>query len=237
MPVDLKWAVGADVSHYHPVTDWGKLSGAVSFLGIKATEGNTHTDSTLKYHRDQGRIWSVPSVPATPMEMMVYYHFARSGSPVKQAEFFMRKVGELKPFERLALDLEVFPDAREKTMSWVDSFYKRIWREYPGVNQFIYTSFRIWQEMDMKKVGGPDWEMGRTGLVKLWAPRYNLSAEPLLPTPWKNSNWLMWQWSDGTTPPHIVPGIGACDSNYFRGVRQDLREFVNGPKASSTLVA
>ena len=97
-------AQGIDVNGYHPIVDFAALDRAnLSFVGVKATEGNTITDKRLVHHRDGLR--------KLPLDLVIYYHFARSGDPAKQAARFMAAVGPLQPNERLCLDLEVLPDS------------------------------------------------------------------------------------------------------------------------------
>ncbi len=46
---------------------------------------------------------------------------------------------------------------------------------------------------------------------------------------WKRRSpgWAFWQWTDGTQPEHITPGIGKCDANWFRGSVEALKLFVS----------
>ena len=210
-------ARGVDVNRYHPIVDVAALgSSGVSFVGVKATEGNTITDSRLVYHRDALR--------TQPFDLVVYYHFARSGDPSRQAARLLEAVGPLQPNERLCLDLEVLPTSEHDVLSWVDAFYARLSRAYPGVRQLIYTSARIWRSF-----GNPIWARAMRGDVYLWAPRYNAAGhEPELPTPW--ATWTIWQWTDGGEhgPAFTAPGVGACDANVWNGDRAAVQAWVAG---------
>ena len=79
---------------------------------------------------------------------------------------------------------------------------------------------------------GPD-ERG-TGLPNsvlsrcpLWLPAYN--SRPICPPGW--SQWMLWQYTDGTIGSGAVPvaGIGRCDRSRFAGTVADLAAWWNGP--------
>lgn len=208
-------ALGIDVNAYHPVVDFAALAAStVSFVGVKATEGNTITDKQLAHHRDGLR--------QLPLDLVVYYHFARSGDPVHQAARLLGAVGPLQPNERVCLDLEVLPDDPGTVLRWVDDFYGRIQRAYPGARQLIYTSKRIWDSF-----GEPQWPRAVRGDVALWVPRYS-SNEPLLPLPW--AAWQIWQWSDGGEhgTPFAASGVGTCDANWWNGDRDSIKAWLAG---------
>lgn len=206
-------AEGIDVSHHKPVRDWSALSASrVYFIGVKATEGTTYLDPTFKLHRDAFR--------SSPLHLAIYYHFARPGDPVHQAERFMDAVGPLQANERLCLDLEGSGPTENPThaLAWLDAFYETLMDGACSDRRpFIYTSKRIW-----RMIGDPAWDLASE--IDLWAPRYS-RAEPELPSPWKR--WTLWQYSDGESPDVLVtPGVGRCDRNVFNGDVDDLVKFV-----------
>lgn len=212
MPTVQERARGIDVNHYHRIADFVAMQEAdLSFVGVKATEANHTVDKNLVYHRDGLR--------KLPLDLVVYYHFARTGSPVKQAEHLINAVGPLAPNERFALDLEVLPAPPESVLQWVDEFYARLARSYAGMRQLIYTSARIWEAF-----GNPTWNRDS---VDLWAPRYNATGtEPRLPKPWKK--WTIWQYTDGGEhgPDYSCPGVGSCDANVWNGDRAAVRAWM-----------
>lgn len=212
----LMRAKGVDVSRWKPVRDWKALKNSgVSFVGMKATEGNSIVDPTVRSARDSFR--------ETGFLLGIYYHFARSGRADHQAERLIDSVRGghgLQPNERLALDFEVMTTAMpEDGLAWVELFCKTIKAAYPDRRPIIYTSKRIW-----RMIGDPDWALAKE--VDLWASRYNSQAiEPELPTPWKDLGWTFWQWSDGDFPSSVTPGVGKCDANFFRGTEAELAEY------------
>jgi len=223
-------AKGIDVSRWCPVKDWNAVAkSGVTFVGMKATEGQSTLDPTLRTHRDAFR--------QQPFLLGIYYHFARSGKPQDQAERLLDAVGPLKDNERLALDFEVMVTTHPQDgLEWIDQFYQIIRAEYPDRPPFIYTSDRIWRQLGSGEDEGPNWEHADD--VDLWAPRYNnFVAEPVVPRPWKNHKatgfngngigWTIWQWTDGgaTGPDYETPGVGKCDANVFRGGDTVLAEY------------
>jgi len=210
---------GIDVSHHVPIKNFTALQlDGVRFVGVKATEGNTFVDPKFLYHRNGLRALS------DPMDLLIYYHFARSGDARKQASFFMNIVGDLNPNERLCLDLEgALPGDPSRVLEWIEDFYMPILDAYPEMKkQFIYTSARVW-----KSFGNPKWNGSFVDNISLWAPRYNNSGwEPVLPKPWEQIGWTIWQFSDGETPPSSVAGVGPCDTNLWNGDMANLKQWL-----------
>ncbi len=218
-------ARGVDVSHWHVVKDWDVLKkSSISFIGIKATEGNKTVDSALAQHRDGAR--------AAKFDMAIYYHFARSGDAKAQANRFMAAVGPLLPNEFLCLDLEVLVADPNLMLKWLDDFYSTLNARYSDRRHFIYTSKRVWNMF-----GNPLWPSSSRQPF-LWAPRYNGNGdEPAMPAPWTSNTrgWAIWQWTDGETPAYVAPGIGPCDANLWFGDQSDLLDWVSefGPKVQT----
>lgn len=208
-------ALGFDVSHHRPVTDWAAVARSPArFIGIKATEGTSYTDTKLKEHQDGFR--------RSPLLLGIYYHFARSGDAKGQAQRFMARVGKLEPRERLALDIEVaIADGPARTLDWIQTFFTNVMNTWRDRRPLIYTSKRKWDEL----VGGMPWQQGSSG-VDLWAPRYNdAGLPPKLPAPWQGKGWTIWQHTDGEFPEFSQPGVGECDGNLWRGDEADLRAY------------
>lgn len=209
---------GIDVSHHVPIKDFSAIPPYVRFVGVKATEGNTYVDPKFLYHRNGLRAM------AQPRDLLIYYHFARSGDASKQAQHLMDVVGQLNSNERLCLDLEgSLPAEHSEVLTWIEDFYVPILDSYPEMaKQFLYTSARIW-----KSFNNPDWSDFFVNKIALWAPRYNDQGwEPVMPKPWEKASWTIWQFSDGETPPSTVPGVGSCDTNLWNGDMNSLKEWL-----------
>jgi lysozyme len=214
-------ALGVDVSHWKPVLDWSALKASgVSFVGIKATEGGSYIDSMLDKH--------IKGFRQSDFLLGIYYHFARSGDPVSQAKHLCKIVGPLEKNERLCLDLEVPPDLRKipgASIDWVKKFYGVILEECSDRKPIIYTSNRIWRMVSPQNDQSIDEYFSK---IDLWAPRYNdRNIQPEAPSPWKTKGWTFWQWSDGSFPPRVTPGVGRCDTNWFRGNEEELKAYAD----------
>lgn len=177
-------AKGVDVSVWKPVKDWDALhASGVSFVGMKATEGNTVNDGTLGAHQKGFR--------QSQLLLGIYYHFARPGSPSAQAERFVRTVGTTQPNERLALDLEEGgpTEGGHGGVEWLTEFFQTV-KTLVGRFPLLYTSRRIWRMM-----GDPDFALAPE--VDLWLPRWNVEREPALPKPWAEIPKKVKAWAHG----------------------------------------
>ena len=202
-------AWGPDVSHHHPVLDFPSvLNAGATFFAAKATEGRSYRDPVFRQHRDGAR--------AQPFELVIFYHYAKTGDPLKEAAHFLDVVGPLRDNERLALDVEG-NDA--PGVAWIDSFVSALPNDR---RHLIYTSARIWRDV----LHGPEWP--RAIATDLWAPRYtdNPSDGPALPvdahgfTVWPR--WTFWQWRETFDCPGVA---GGCDVNRFWGGVDELRAY------------
>lgn len=89
----------ADVSHWHPVSDWKKAKASCSFLIAKATEGTSYVDKTLDGFIHGCEANGIP---------YWLYTFLKNGNERKQAEFLAStckgKIGKM--FRGYVLDVE-----------------------------------------------------------------------------------------------------------------------------------
>lgn len=214
-------ARGIDVYHGRPVRSFSALAAApekIAFMGVKASEGDAFADPKLAWHRDGFR--------ASDMDLCLYYHFARPGDARAQARRFVSLVGPLEPRERLCLDLEVpIAASPAAALEWLNAFYGELMGNLCSDRRpFLYTSDNKWDEI----CGGKPWLLGNTD-VDLWAKRYSTHADllPLIPTPWKDRGYHVWQFSDSVTPPHSIAGVGPCDGDVWNGDRASLRAYVH----------
>ena len=172
---------------------------------MKATEGNSITDPKLTVMRDGFR--------TNDFLLGMYFHFARSGDPKKQASHLLSTVGPLKPNERFALDFEVILTSKpEDELPWVQSFITVLKEAYPDRDPILYTSSRIW-----RMIGDPNWLIGNTDL---WIPRYDAAMqEPVLPPPWTTAGWNFLavdrRWSDRACIQ--LPRCGSLRRLIFQG--------------------
>lgn len=108
---------GLDVSEFQPNTDWAHVAGLnpnLDFVCAKATQGAGYVDRQFAYNqarlRDQvSRGWSPARTKPDPV-VLIWYHFAHTGSPAQQAANFSRVVGPLRPGETVMVDVEDAPN-------------------------------------------------------------------------------------------------------------------------------
>lgn len=227
----IDYARGIDVNHYHrPKTaaDWAAVwASGISFVGMKATQGAGYTDPTLVDSR-AAVLAAEPAGVFLPPLML--YHFADAVSdPAVQAQHFLAVVGDLDHEEVPVLDLEraqsgalpfladgaPISEMFNRAESWC-----AIVEASTGRKPILYAR-RAWLDCGNPRL---DW----AAELELWVPRYRaLELGPgELPAPWAPDRWKFWQWSDGTTPPVQVPGVGAVDVNVFNGTVEDLEDWI-----------
>jgi lysozyme len=224
----IDYARGIDVNHYHrPKTpaDWAAVwKAGIEFVGMKATQGTDYTDPSLVDSR-------AAVLDATHMPPLMLYHFADGvADAAAQAHHFLSVVGDLDYDEIPILDLErgksgALPFLADGAP--VSEMFNRaeawcaIVEAATGNAPLLYTR-RAWLDC-----GNPSlqWATERD----LWVPRYrNVELGPgELPAPWAPDRWRFWQWSDGTTPPVEIPGVGAVDVNVFNGTAADLAAWID----------
>jgi lysozyme len=198
---------GIDISAYQHANgpiDWrGLAARGISFVAIKASEGNYYTNP---YYGPDARGASQAGLA------VLAYAFAnpdRTGGKVTasfavRAAHYRRAHGALP----LVVDLENDPYAdsdcywfsRSRMLSWIAGFTARA-RALTGSWPVIYTTAAWWAECT-----------GSTARFRhdpLWLAHYN-SGQPDTPAPW--SRWSFWQYSE----EGYLPGIGATDLDYFQ---------------------
>lgn len=205
----LAYADGIDLSHWQGSVSWSRVrSDGVTFAFMKATEGTTYSDPTLKTN------WAGAESHGIYRSA---YHFARPsiGSAARQAKFFVQKVGSFKGKGDLppVLDLEATGGLSQSHLRrWV-----RIWLEttekLTGRTPILYFSPYFWID-----------NLGNSTSFThypLWIAHYT-SGHPLVPGGWKT--WTFWQ----RTSSGSVSGIsGHVDMNRFNGSSAQLAKLAN----------
>ncbi len=192
---------GVDVSHYDGAIDWGKVAASGRAFAIaKATEGITFVDPQFQAN------WA--GIKAARMVRGAYHFFRPADGGVKQADWFLSKVGafaagDLPPI----LDWEVTDGvASAIDVQEVQDFIDEV-RSRTGLTTIIYTSARF-----LATVGNPS----QFHTVPLWDAHWGVSC-PDIPSAWPA--WTFWQYS----ATGVVPGIGpSVDLNVFNGTEAQL---------------
>lgn len=185
-----------DCSHWQGNIDWARTNVDVAIL--KVTEGTNFLDNKFSRNKSECRRLGI---------LLGYYHFANGGDAVKEADWFVKNVGDIKNGELLVLDFEINIGG---SGNWCKKFLDRVYQK-TRIKPLLYTN-----ESRVKSI---DWQEVVAGNYGLWVAKYASSSiyvpHQLQRTPtsgqWKF--WAMWQYSSKGT----VPGItGNVDMNYTK---------------------
>lgn len=176
---EFKRVKGIDVSHFNGDIDWETIkSQDITFAYAKATEGLDYKDSKF----DQN--WT--NMKESSIIRGAYHFYVAKDDPVKQAEFFIKVVGELEGNDMpIMLDLEgqnigglsieIYQKNVQKWLDLVEDHFK--------VQPIIYTN---------KPFGDKYLNKTKFSNYKLWIAEYCEHA-PLIPIAWKEKGWYIWQ--------------------------------------------
>jgi len=145
------------------------------------------------------------------------YHFLDDSEPALQIQNFLLQAGDCPVF---ALDAEPNQIGGTVTVAQTAEAAARL-HMATGRTPLIYISR---YGPDEQGTGFPNSVLSR---CPLWLPAYN--SRPICPPGW--SQWLLWQYTDGTigSGPVPVAGIGRCDRSRFAGTVADLTAWWSGP--------
>jgi hypothetical protein len=163
---------GVDVSNYQAASGWE--TGA-DFAFVKITEGINYVNPKWVSQRDNARAHDL---------VVGYYHFARPGNMVTQADYFLSKV-TLQSGDVLAFDWED---------SGVSSAQKDAWIAYvqgkTGHRVVLYCNTSFWKNLDKSSYAGDG----------LWIATGGIQAG----SPPVQSSWLIHQYSTAGNLDHNV---------------------------------
>jgi GH25 family lysozyme M1 (1,4-beta-N-acetylmuramidase) len=153
-----KLDLGMDVSHYQKNIDWRKVKASgVGFAINKCTEATNYLDPTFadykKNIQSNGMVWGC-------------YHFARGGDVKKEADWFLRNIGEVKTGDILVLDWEI---QHKDPVGWCSDFIDIVTKK-TGLKPFLYTNEARIKQYSWDKVAKKS---------LLWAAKYGINnGEP-----------------------------------------------------------
>lgn len=171
--------LGVDISEYQADVDMEKLAEqGVEFLYIKATEGSGHVDSRFAQNWKNAQECGIPAGA---------YHFFSFDSPGKrQAENYIKTVGELSEKLIPAVDVEYYGDKKEnppdsaEVAAELKDFLEALEKEY-RVKPMIYCSREVYEKYIERYFDGyPRW---------VRSVYYPATFEA-------GRNWLIWQYCD-----------------------------------------
>ena len=175
-----------DISHWNDIVDLAKTKSA-GYRGAihKCTQGISNKDSA--YLINKNRIKEVDWAFGA-------YHYADAGDWAKEADWFLRNLGEIGSGDVLVLDYETYarPDADDWCLKWMN-FVK----EKTGKSPLLYTYHGLLNKYRFPKVAGAGY--------KLWAARYGLQEQNPNPKykPATGAFKKIWAWqfcSSGSVP-------------------------------------
>lgn len=142
----------ADISHYHPVKDWGKVKDSCSFLISKATQGTNNADSTLTSFISGCERRKIP---------YWLYCYLNKGNEKKQAEYMVstceKKVGNY--FVGYILDVEAGNSAKnvKSALNYINSC------GYKTMLYTMYADYRDYKDVITNRGGNCAWWEARYG--------------------------------------------------------------------------
>lgn len=194
---------GIDVSHYQGVINWERVSRAeikgdpISFVIMKATEGEKHVDTMFVRNFEQAQRYG--------LLRGAYHFFSPSVSATQQAAAFMNTVelqkGDLPP----VLDIEEagtlsLQEVRDAALTWL-----LLLEDHYGKAPIIYTNLRFKQHY----LSGKEFERFPFWIAHYYVPELG----------WKGQ-WKFWQHTDRGRLPGIRTFV---DFNVYNGSMYDLQ--------------
>lgn len=165
---------GIDISHHQGKMDWSKIK--TDFVIIKATQGVSFLDPRFKENQAGVRKAGI---------LLGYYHFANGQDAKKEADHFLKTVGELREGELLVLDYEI---DLNNAAAWCKTFLDRCF-EKTGIKPILYTN--------EARVLSINWDVVIKGDYGLWVAKYgsNNGQPGKEPATGKWSFYVLWQYT------------------------------------------
>lgn len=192
---------GIDIYHGDGKVDFASLfQYGIQFCFVKATQGDSYTDPMFAEN------WQ--GLAAVGMTRGAYHFYEMGAEPVAQADFFLDTIGDLGPYDMLALDIEEgsisgSPTGQEVRIACLE-FLQRI-EERTGKLPIVYTDGNV----------AAIYALGSgLGAYPLWLARYRNSKDVPAPAGW--GDWTFWQYAEAGTYGHRY------DVNRYRGSHDDL---------------
>lgn len=154
---------GCDISKWQGNVDFGQLSGAVSFVVIRASLGAPDAGETSSQYADPKLAQYRASAEQNGMEIGFYhYAYPEYNSATAEANCFADNVGHLNAGQFVVLDYESKwgGDVVGWCKTWLDTVANRL-----GVKPLIYINFST--------VNAHDWSSVINGNYGLWMARWD----------------------------------------------------------------
>lgn len=193
-----------DVSHWNKVTDWKKVKDdGVEAVIMKVSQGDSFVDPKFEEYRKGARSVGL---------LVGYYHFADGRDAGKEANHFVKTIGNMQVGEFLALDWEI---PHPKATIWSKEFLDHV---------LALTSIRPLFYTNEYRVISFDWSGVVAGNYGLWVAKYGANDGKMGADP-KRGQWpfiAIWQY----TSRGKVNGIdGFVDINYAPMKLETLKKY------------
>ena len=168
---------GCDVASYQYDIEPAGMT-TTDFFIIKATQGTWYTNPYCDQQYSKAKAAG---------KLLGLYHYAEGGDPIKEARYFVAKVGKRIGECILALDWEGKSNGKFNTadeVAWVLAFAAEVYR-LTGVHIFLYMSKSVTWRRNWSEVAKD---------VRLWCAQYaNSNSMNYQDNPWTDRNgWGAW---------------------------------------------
>lgn len=192
----------ADLSHWNGSVSW-KNTGLDAVI-IKCSQSTGYVDPMFSANKVGARRAGI---------LCGFYHFAGGNDPIKEADFFVKSVGDIQPGELLALDYEIHI---ANPVQWCKIFLDEVQRKV-GFKPLLYINSSTAQSFD--------WTPVIKGDYGLWIASYGLNLPVVGLIPPKIGKWpfyAIWQY----TSRGKVNGInGYVDLDYCKCSIETLKKY------------
>lgn len=213
---------GIDIASYQEDLVPKKMT-TTDFIIVKATESNWYVNPCFASHAAQ---------VVAAGKLLGCYHFARPGSMVEQADYFVGTVKKYIGKAVFALDWEenAIPLGPAKAKQWLDRVYKKT-----GVKPVIYMSKSVANEYnwgDVKRAG-----------YELWVaqyPNYNTTGYKKKQDIWTDGSkfgaWITWPLLFQYTSSGFIKGYsGKLDLDFFNAKKEQWLNLAKGSKIKAAI--
>ena len=218
----MAYLIGPDVSFYQDDNetpqgiDFLKMRKSAGYVIIRAGQ-NTWVDSDFKVNWREAKLAGLPRGS--------YWFYDSRTEPKTQAELWVAQFGG--DFGELPLFADFEEDYQGPYKGWKNwyTFLERL-KQLIGTKEIcIYTAYYYWRD------NAPNSTTQAANLnyfkqYPLWIANYG-ATEPMIPLPWKNGEWLFWQYTE--TGDGALFGVESkgIDLNYFNGDVEAFRARFN----------
>lgn len=171
-----KEVLGIDISHYQGKIDWDKVKKAgVTFAIQKCSQGTNYKDPTFEENKKEIRKAGI---------LFGSYHYAQPDDAIKEADHYIKSVGDIRNGELLVLDWE---KTHSNPPAWCKKFLDRV-KEKTGVKPYLYTYESKLLSLRFEEIANE---------YPLWIAKYGTNDGTKQKKPdsglWKD--WDIWQYT------------------------------------------